>query len=91
MPDQPEPKKVLVLHIRVPGIWVDDLEETAKEFECSIGDLITDEYMRSEVGLTIVTLPDDKCLNDDFGVHAYTATIVGAEAQLIDGTGADGG
>lgn len=37
--------------------------------------------MRREVGLTIVTLPGEKNLSDDFDVHAYNGRIVGAEVR----------
>ena len=84
----PKPTKRLILHIEVPGIWADDLEEHAGYMsEPDPPDaedrlyVVTEEWMRDDVGLTIVTRPGDKCMNDDFGVHAYTATIVGAEVR----------
>ena len=95
MPDQPQPKKVLRLTIEVPDIWADDLDENAACYSDPDPptaedrlEVILSEWMRPEVGLTIVTIPGDKCMNDDFEVHAYTATIVAAETRLIDGTGA---
>lgn len=76
--------KTLILHIRVPGIYVDDLPGLAAEWDCEIVDMLIEEQIRADVGLTIVTLPGEKCMNDDFEVHAYTATIVGAD--VVDNT-----
>lgn len=86
--EQNQPKKLLVLHIQVPGVYADDLHKHAaflsepdepgpREYR----DVVLDEWMREEVGLTIVTLPGEKCDNDDFGVHAYTGRVVGAEVR----------
>lgn len=90
MSDETKPKKVLVLHIEVPGVWADDLDESAKSYADGEKptaedylDVITEEWMRPEVGLTIVTLPGEKSTNDDFEVHAYTCRIVGAEARDV--------
>lgn len=82
-----KPTKVLVLHIEIPGLWADDLPERAALYadgEPTPRDylnVVTEEWMRSEVWLTIVTIPGDKCMNDDFGVVAYPATIVGAHVE----------
>lgn len=85
-----EAKKVLVLHIEVPGIWADDLPQSAAF--CSEPDepgpeeylfVVTEEWMRPEVGLTVVTLPGEKSTNDDFGVHSYDARVVGAEVRDV--------
>lgn len=84
--DQPTPTKTLILHIEVPGIWADDLPRCAAELTDG-GEptaehylfVVTEEWMRPEVGLTIVTLPGEKNMNDDFEVHAYTGRVVGAE------------
>ena len=87
----PEPTKVLILHIEVPGVWADDLPESAAVWadgrEPDAQDylyVVTEEWMRQEVGLTIVTLPGEKNLSDDFGVHAYTGRIVGAEVRSVE-------
>jgi hypothetical protein len=79
------PKKTLVLHIAVPGFYADDLDDYAGNY--TDGDprpedrlyVVTEEWMRSEVGITLVSLPGEKCSSDDFEVHAYTGRIVGAE------------
>lgn len=75
----PVATKKLILYIEVPGIWVDDILEQAIEFGDEVVDIILEEFMRCEVGLTIVTLPGDKAMSDDFGVHSYTCQVVGAE------------
>ena len=83
-----EGTKRLVLHIEVPGIYADDLPQAAKDM--SGGDfpnpdhylfVVIEEWMREEVGLTVVTLPGEKNLNEDFQVHAYNGRIVGAEVR----------
>jgi hypothetical protein len=86
MPERPT--KVLVLHIEVPGVWADDLPASAAEIahsdEPTSEDylfVVTEEWMREEVGLTIVTLPGEKNTNDDFEIHAYTGRIVGASVR----------
>ena len=89
-----DPKYTLLLTIEVPGIWADDLPESAALWADSeeTGDkptpedylnVVIEEWFREEVGLTIVTLPGEKTMNDDFGVHAYTCRIVGAGVKEI--------
>lgn len=91
MPLEP-PKKTLVLHIEVPGFYADDLDDLAKELRNLPGaderlDIV-EEWMRTEVGITLVSLPGEKSMSDDFEVHAYTGRIVGADLrdrEVIDG------
>jgi hypothetical protein len=80
--------KTLILHIEVPGIYADDLPASAAIYAESDEpspkdylDVVTEEWMRPEVGLTIVTIPGEKTMNDDFEVHAYTCRIVGADVR----------
>lgn len=79
--------KTLVLHIAVPGFHADDLDQCAKEIadgEPTAEDrleVVLEEWMRAEVGITLVSLPGEKNMNDDFEVHAYTGRIVGAELR----------
>jgi hypothetical protein len=84
----PKPTKTLVLYIEVPDVWSDDLEASAAEWADGDEptardylDVVLEEWMRPEVGLTIVTLPGEKSSNDDFEVHAYTGRIIGAETR----------
>jgi hypothetical protein len=86
----PEPKKVLILHIEVPGFWADDLEDCAREWadggEPTAKDrleVVLEEWMRSEAGITLVSLPGEKSMADDFEVHAYTGRIVGADTRDV--------
>jgi hypothetical protein len=88
-----EPSKRLVLHIEVPGFWADDLDEIAaivagghESGKPTAEDrlyIVTEEWMREEVGITLVSRPGEKCMSDDFEVHAYTGRIVGAEAVAV--------
>lgn len=69
----------LVLEIEVPGFYVEGNEaELAEEWGGTLLDVVTDEWMRSDVGLTLVSLPGEKNLNSDFEVHAMNGRIVGA-------------
>ena len=93
MSEVPMGRKILVLHIEVPGVYADDLEDSAAAWadETPTAEdylsVVTEEWMRPEVGLTVVTIPGEKNTNDDFEVHAYTARIVGA--GLRDRTAVD--
>lgn len=82
------PTKVLVLHVEVPGFWADDLDKAAgyvsEPDPPTARDrlfVVTEEWMREEVGITLVSLPGEKSLSDDFEVHSYTGRIIGAEAR----------
>jgi hypothetical protein len=80
--------KNLILHIEVPGIWADDLPEsaalwaegsepTAKDYAT----VVTEEWMRPEVAIAVVTRPGEKNLNEDFELHTYKGLIVGAAVR----------
>jgi hypothetical protein len=80
--------KTLVLHIEIPGFNADGLDEYAAI--CSEPDppgpedrlyVVTEEWMRETVGITLVSIPGEKCMSDDFEIHAFTGRIVGAEAR----------
>ena len=73
-------RKVLQLLIEVPGIWADDLQATADEWGNELVDTLADE-MRLDVGLTIVTLPGEKCLNDDFAITSHVGRVVDASVR----------
>lgn len=80
------PKKMFVLHVAIPDFWGDDLEENAaallEEGEAPTAEdrlmVVTEEWMRSEVGITLVSLPTEM---DEPEVHSYVGTIVGAETR----------
>lgn len=85
---QPEPKKTLVLHVTVPGFWADDLDDCAREIavgeEPTAGDrldVVLEEWMRPEVGISLVSLPGEKSDSGDFDLHVYKGQIVGAELR----------
>jgi hypothetical protein len=84
------PAKHLVLHVEIPGFYGGDLDECAavmSEPDPPGPDdrlyIVTEEWMRAEVGITLVSIPGDKCLSDDFEVRAFTGRIVGAETRDI--------
>jgi hypothetical protein len=84
------PKKKLRLTIEVDGIWADDLDECAGYMSEPEPPgprerlyVVTEEWMRPDVVLTVCTIPGEKCMNDDFEMQALTGRIVGAEA--VDG------
>lgn len=83
-----KPKKTLVLHVTVPGFYADDLDDCAKEYADEEEptarerlEVVLEEWMREEIGITLVSLPGEKSMSDDFEVHAYTGRIVGAELR----------
>ena len=88
-----EQRKHLVLHVEVPGFWADDLDQLAAVLSepdapgpedrlC----IVTEEWMREEVGITLVSIPGEKCRNDDFEVKAFTGRIVGASTVEAAGS-----
>ena len=80
MTDDTEATHRLVLEIEVPDFYVDGkTQESIDEF--GDGDVlftVTEEWMRADVGLTLVSIPGEKNLNSDFEVHAMNGRIVGA-------------
>lgn len=77
----------LVLHVEIPSadLYADDAQEAADEFyKGDVGRLVLEEWLREEVGITLVFLPGDKCMNDEFGVNAYVGKIIGAETKGDD-------
>jgi hypothetical protein len=81
------PKKMLVLHIAVPDFNADDLEEVAgylaNDEEVTPADrlMVVEDWMRLDVALGLVSVPGEKCMNDDFSVFARDGRIVGAELR----------
>lgn len=85
--DKQEPKKRLRLTIDIDEFWADDLDESASYMSepkpPTAEDrlyVVTEEWMRPRIVLTVNSIPGPKCMNDDFELHALTGTIVGAEA-----------
>jgi hypothetical protein len=90
----PEPRKHLVLHVEIPGFYADDLDQCAGYLSEPGAPgpedrlyVVTEEWMREEVGITLVSLPGEKCLSDDFEVRAFTGRIVGAESREVERRG----
>lgn len=77
------PDKKLILEIEVPGFWVDEgTQEYADEFlDGDVTSVVIQEWMRSDVGLTFVSIPGEKNPNSDFEVHAMNGRIVGARIE----------
>ena len=82
--------KHLVLHIEIPGFWADDLDQCAgvlSEPDPPGPDdrlyVVTAEWMWAEVGITLVGIPGEKCMSDDFEVRAFTGRIVGASTRDV--------
>lgn len=70
----------LILEIEVPEFWADGTtQESADEwYSGDVLPIVTEEWMRSDVGLTFVSIPGEKEQNHDFEVHAMNGRIVGA-------------
>lgn len=69
----------LLLEIEIPDFNVDGAQEAADEYlDGDVLAIVTEEWMREEVGVTFVTIPGEKSMNDDFEVIARTCRIVGA-------------
>jgi hypothetical protein len=68
----------LILEIELADFNVDDVQAASDEWDIPVKEIVLEEMMRPEVGLTVVTIPGEKCLSDDFEVHAMNARIVGA-------------
>ena len=77
------PDKKLILEIEIPGFWVDEgTQEAADEFyDGDVTPIVIQEWMRSDVGLTVVSIPGEKSQNHEFQVHAMDGRIVGARIE----------
>jgi hypothetical protein len=82
--------KTLILHIEVPGIWADDLPESAAVWSeneeptaAEYAEVVTEEWMRPEVAIAVVTWPGEKNLTSDFELHTYKGRIVGAAVSDV--------
>lgn len=69
-------------------MYCDDLHESARIMtepdEPTEDDylfLVTEEWMREEVTLTIVTYPGEKCMNHEFDVVPFRGRIVGVSME----------
>lgn len=86
--------RTLVLHIAIPGVNIDDWDDLVsyarmdtddvEPTAADMGEVFTMEAIRSEVGITIVTLPGEKNMNDDFSVHSFDGQVIGASLAIPD-------
>lgn len=60
----------LVIHVRIPEVYAEDLEQLAEECDCSVYDILVSEDFKSEVLIGIVSQEGD--------LTAHTGMIVGA-------------
>jgi hypothetical protein len=82
----------LILEIEVPDFNVDGVPEmlaslSADGYEVSLFDTLEDEWMRLDVALGLVSVPGEKCMSDEFEVHAMNGRIVGARIEPLPGRG----
>jgi hypothetical protein len=69
----------LILEIEVPDFNVEGAQEAADEsYDGDVAVIVIEEWMRSDVGLTFVSIPGEKTMNSDFEVHSRVGRIVGA-------------
>lgn len=70
----------LILEIEVPDFNVDGTLENIAAFggDVTVHDVVVNEWMRGEVGVTFVTIPGEKCQNHEFEVETRVCRIVGA-------------
>jgi hypothetical protein len=85
------PRKKFILTIEVDGFNADDLDEYAgyiAEPDPPDADdrlfVVTEEWIRPDVTITVCTLPGDKCMNSDFELVAFSGRIIGAEIRDRD-------
>lgn len=86
MSDEAKPLRPLILHVEVEGFYADDLDEMAgyvrEQGTITPEDrlyVVTEEWMRPEVGVMLVGRVGEKCMADDFIAKAFNGRIVGAE------------
>lgn len=85
MSERVDTGKRLVLEIEVPEFYVDgSVQEFCDEHDLKLLDVVTEEWMREDVGLTFVSIPGEKNLSSDFEVHAMNGRIVGARIVSAD-------
>ena len=69
----------LILEIEVSEFNVDGAKESADEFvDGDVLAIVTEEWMRDEIGVTFVTIPGEKSMNHEFEIFTRTCRIVGA-------------
>ena len=83
-----KPTKMLILHIEVPGVWADDLDQSAAVWaaEDEMGGarlaVVTEEWCRADVVLTLLAIPGEKS-DEQYELLTYKSRIVGAETRPL--------
>jgi len=79
----------LVLEVAVPDFHVgqEDIDSINEYADGDTMFVVTEEWMRRHVGLTLVSIPGEKNLNSDFEVHARVGEIVGARIEAVESRG----
>lgn len=76
----PEPTLELVLHIAVPGVWMDDINEMVPEYyDDPVGYVLDPDGMGLDprVHITVITTGDESGPI----VHSYDCRVVGADVR----------
>jgi hypothetical protein len=69
----------LILEIEVIGYNVEGIQAAADDYcDGDVAFVVTEELMRADVGLTLVSIPSEMSMNHEFEVHAMNGRIVGA-------------
>lgn len=81
------PTHKLILEIEVPQFYADGTTQEAADewYDGNVLPIVTEEWMREDVGLTLVSIPGEKNLDSDFEVHAFDGRIVGARIVPREG------
>ena len=82
----------LTIEISAEDLFAGDLSEAAKLWAVKgeeptsehYLEVILHEWMREEVTVTVVTLPGEKGMANDFDIYPYRARIVGAGVREVD-------
>lgn len=86
----PKTHKIRLL-VEVNGIYADDILMIAEQWgdDTTAYDVLEEE-LRMDCTITVVNLPGDGNLSDDFGITCHQGLIVGAEVVPIDERGPRG-
>lgn len=75
-------RKNLVVHIEIPGVFVDDLPSYVESVlggeeatPAEVADIVAGEWLQAEVGVTLLAIPDDSGTQ----MGAFVGQLVGVE------------
>lgn len=81
-------RKVLRLTVEIPDVYADDLPDTAALWADGRTptarhylDGVLEEWLREDATISVVTLPGEKSMNDEFEIHGYSCRIVGVSVR----------